>query len=171
MLTPRANRPNLTQLRELNSPTASPTLRTPVPSSDQDTVASTPIPISTQVSILEEPQEDITSTDFDPERLDFPSITSPPLLDSVSVLSVTPAVPVPVVSVENALIRQVAVPIIPLLQSTASKSLIAQWIALVTDPDMNYSHLLYLSLDMKALVLGVMLWVVITHVLVLLRVN
>ena len=68
----------------------------------------------------------------------------------MSVLSETPVVAVN--AVNDTIIRQVMLPEIPQLPDNASKRLIAQWIALVSDPNMNQPHLLYVSLDMLVLI-------------------
>jgi hypothetical protein len=54
--------------------------------------------------------------------------------------------------VNEAVIRQVALPEIPLLPKDASKRLIAQWVSLVLNPLMLSPHLSYISLDMLVLI-------------------
>ena len=113
MRSPRASRPTLRQLRELNSPSPT-TTPIPLPSvttgHQDDTSATRSIPPNVLSAADGSQAEDFLSSDFGPERLEFPfSVTSPPALDSVSVLSVTPAVAV--TAVNDAVIRQITLPV------------------------------------------------------------
>jgi hypothetical protein len=71
----------------------------------------------------------------------LPAVVSVPVPSPVSV-SVAP-----VVTMNETVIRQVALPDIPLLQKTASKRLIAQWISQVSNPLMTQPYHLYACFD------------------------
>ena len=131
--TPRVLRTSLRNLR-LSSPTTTVSINP-----DSTDVADQ---ISTQDSA------------FMPERLEFPELSPPPpppLSDLESVVSYTPASNLLAAIPNDGILRQVNLPKIQLLPMDASKALIAQWVALVNDPHMHHSHLLYLSLDMMSL--------------------
>ena len=152
MRTPKQSRMSLRQIRNQTTPPTTPTTR-PRVTQDQDIPYSDSCLPTDSVPAQEiPPTEAFLGSNFQQERLEPPLSIAlpPPPSDSVSVLSLTPVNAV--TAVGDALIRQVSVPVIPLLPTTSSKSLIAQWIALVSDSDMNHSHLLYLSLDTKMIV-------------------
>lgn len=87
-------------------------------------------------------REQRSSRSQSPTRTPTPPIT--PTTDSIPTI-------LPVAGNE-AVIRQVALPEIPLLPKDASKRLIAQWISLVSNPLMLSPHLSYVSLDMLVLI-------------------
>ena len=82
-------------------------------------------------------------------RSQSPTISNPPITPTN--IEFLPETTLPV-AVNEAVIRQVALPEIPLLPKDASKRLIAQWISLVSNPLMLSPHLSYVSLDMLILI-------------------
>ena len=86
------------------------------------------------------------------EQLSHSEISAPPAQVVPSPLQVSSSQNAPIMTVSEAVIRQVALPDIPLLPKTATKRLIAQWISQISNPLMTHPYHLYLTLEMRALI-------------------
>jgi hypothetical protein len=86
------------------------------------------------------------------ELLSLSETSALPTIESASLPLPVPVPVAPVVTMNETVIRQVALPDIPLLPKTASKRLIAQWISQVSNPLMTQPYHLYLTLEMRALI-------------------